>query len=320
MGLTVPELTNATSFIQNKMEEVSFTTLFLFLFGAILVVIGTAETIKVVDFTVVIREEFRWLIAGMGFVFILSGMVLAAKKERSIGGSDSGSNPQPLYTFHGLKPKLRSHAVFQDFKIDKAGGVNRNAVYYMWADADSHNTIQASIENNNSDGHFLRIVFINNDLWLSNIAIHPISEQALDNRAEPGGNSKIKYRFLKISARVQKYENEGLDEIGIVLRICDRNLTYWEYGNKSNESLQIKLSTGNWQQKSVDLEGEWNKFGSDGNYLNSLTKPDFTVISGMVLVFGGYNSKGQIPKFGGEYSKGIIDIHEIFLDSFPANN
>jgi len=315
-----------TDLIKEKMKEAPFIVLFLFIFGSILVIVGTAKKIVLFGSEIVGIDEFRLLIISMGFIFISVGIMLAlvkkSPKEISISPASSQqpvnivSDQPPFYTFHGLKSELRSDAVFQHFKINKTTGTNRNAVYYMWADTHSRNSIHASIEKNNNDGSFLHVVFNNNRLWLSNISIHPISEQAIDN--QPNGNSKLKYRFLKILARAIKDEPEYLERISIVLRVCDRNLTYWEYANKPGEFIQLSIYTGDWQQTSADLENYdlWHKFGSDGNYQNKSNKPDFSVIAGVVLVLGGYNIEEQTPIFG----KGAIDIQEILLDNSPAIN
>jgi len=135
-----------TSFVNTvieKMKEMAFINLFLFLFGGVLIIVGTAETIKLFEFTLVMKDEFRWLITGMGFVFILMGIVWAIFKERSqitFPHQPTITNDvPPFYIFHGLEKELRSDAVFQNFEIERVGGTNRNAVYYMWAD--TYNTI-----------------------------------------------------------------------------------------------------------------------------------------------------------------------------------
>ena len=182
----------------------------------------------------------------------------------------------------------------------------------MWADTYVHNSIQSSIEKNPTDGHFLRVIFNNNDdqdRWLSNIAIHPIGEQALDNRSND--RLSLNSESLKIKARVQKNDDTYLENIAIILRVCDKNLTYWEYANVPGQFTQICVATGDWQDIHVDLtnHNQWQKFKSDGNRENPSLNPDFSVISGVVLALGGYNNIGQNPKPG----KGMIDIHEISL-------
>lgn len=82
------------------------------------------------------------------------------------------------------------------------------------------------------------------------------------------------------------------------------------------EFKQLLIKTDDdWQKRSVDLEDKnsWQKFKSDGNRENPSTEPDFSVISGVVLVLGGYNNSGYIPTPG----NGTIDIHEISLSNNP---
>lgn len=301
-------------FLSKKMEEVSFTTLFLFIFGAVLMVTGTTEKIAILGQSFVIKDEFRWIILVVGIVFILTGI---AKERLPIEGTLNGNGPikmPPLYTFHGLEENLRSDAVFQDFVIDRSGGTNRNAVYYMWTDTFKQNTIQASIESNDNDNSFLQVIFNNKSGWLSNIAIHPMNEQALDNQ----NDSKLKYRFLKILARVPREVLGFSPKVGITLRICDRNLTYWEYANKPGEFIQLPILIDGWQKQYVDLEDNrlWHKFKSDGNYKNPASIPDFSVISGIVLIFGGFNPGETTPACG----EGIVDIRKISLENHPVGN
>jgi len=314
----MPEKT-ILSIIDDK-KKVSIDILFLFVFGAILVLFGASSgTIGILGkvFSLPIKDEFRWMIILMGFLFILTGVFLTTKGQRGGTSEDRGKiSIPPLYTFHGLKPELRCQPVFQNFRIDRSGETNRNAVYYMWADTYVKNTIHASIENNNNDGFFLRVKFNNNndqDRWFSNISIHPILEQAINNQSDK--ESELIYRFLKIAARVQKSDSEDLEKISVIVRICDKNLTYWEYATVPGQFKQLPIELGDWQHKSVDLSSniQWQKFKSDGNRENPSNVPDFSVVSGVTLVFGGYNNRGQIPMPG----KGIIDIHEVYLDNNP---
>lgn len=348
-------------FFSRKMEEESFVTIFLLLFGAFLISTGTTDNITILGNKIIIKDEFRIIILLMGFLFIVTGIISAfirVKARQKIAGLDNElSNIQeklriqeriisdlqgvkekllqtegslqilkdklkdkcdipPLHTFHGLKPKLRCQPVFQNFRIDRSGETNRNAVYYMWADTYVKNTIHASIESNNNDGFFLHVKFNNNndqDRWFSNISIHPILEQAINNQSDK--ESELIYRFLKIAARVQKSDSEDLEKISVIVRICDKNLTYWEYATVPGQFKQLPIEVGDWQHKSVDLSSniQWQKFKSDGNRENPSNVPDFSVISGVTLVFGGYNNRGQTPMPG----KGIIDIHEVYLDNNP---
>lgn len=148
--------------LKKKVEEMSFI---VFLFGAILVLTGTAENIKIFGQDFATKNEFRLIVTSMGFVFVAIGIILAVVKEKFNGREKeqeyakeleilraearvkdtqkTKNNFPPLHTFHGLKPELRCQPVFQNFRIDRSGQTNRNAVYYMWADTYVKNTIHA---------------------------------------------------------------------------------------------------------------------------------------------------------------------------------
>lgn len=309
-------LKEVLDFLREKMKEVSFITLFFLFFGGVLVVIGSSKSVNLPG-GIDIIDDFRWIIMSMGFLFIITGSIASLKRGKEPIDKNGKLFPM-LYSFYGLRSDLSSFKIFQDFKIDRSKGTNRNAVYYMWADSYGDNTINASIAHNNNDGHYLRVAFNNNnisnkELWLSNIGILPIAEKALDNRPDSSSNKKYRYKHLFMLAKAQKDATVDLEKIGIVVRVRDRNLIYWEYADAPGECRQIDITTGEWQKKSVNLEDKclWQKFISDGNRQHPAIEPDFSVVSGVTLVFGGYNDGGQTPTTG----KGIVDLHQIFLDN-----
>lgn len=156
-------------FLKKKTEEMPFI---IVCFGMFLTFIGVIETITIFEQTFSAKNELRFIIISIGFTFTIVGIVLDVKansrkqefqkqkeelddaKEKlklqeqkyekilaAIKDDVQVKNIQkienklpPLYTFHGLDEEPRVDTILQNFEIDRAGGSNRNAVYYMWTD------------------------------------------------------------------------------------------------------------------------------------------------------------------------------------------
>jgi hypothetical protein len=187
-----------------------------------------------------------------------------------------------VHTFDGLQREPVETDVFQDFVIDDGRIDNPNPVSYLWADAcGGGNTISAVLDSEDGLPH-LRISFDNKPrTYSSNIGIRPVGERAVLTK----GN-----RYLSFDARVDKdpADLKALDEVFCGARVVDRWLQHWAYGPQGRYR-PLKI-TKSWPTQVLDLGSrEWWLFPADGNRFHGPAKPDFSIISSLVLEFGSDN-------------------------------
>lgn len=66
--------------LKKKAEEMSFI---IFCFGAFLTFIGVIETVTIFEQTFSAKNELRFIIISIGFIFTVVGIVLDSKSNRS---------------------------------------------------------------------------------------------------------------------------------------------------------------------------------------------------------------------------------------------
>ncbi len=245
----------------------------------------------------------------------------------------NASNPPKYMLIAGLSKDTRkdqgTDVKFQDFHIGRGKTrENSNAVYYMWADNFQKSQINASIIGNEIP--YLQILFKNSfESWPCNIAIIPFDFQALEN------NPFKRYlvfeaQVLDLSQEIDSYidylcKSEGvsgldelkiskLDKIGVSVRVVDGNLQHWYYSLSTRRRRQFEITEKKrWKKCYVNLtnltketKNNWKLFGSDGNHLSRSKRPDFSIISLVVLEFGRYSDVGTLQ--GGIGAIGIRNI------------
>jgi hypothetical protein len=204
----------------------------------------------------------------------------------------------------------REDLIYQDFSPRNDTKKHVNVVQYLWADAFSQpeSWIRARVVPDEVD--YLDIEFENNGFYPSNIAIRPKHEQAL--KCPPDHPMPtFEVRSLPPPQGADGSPGDGKSRVlALCVRVVDAHYTHGEYGFIEGQPNLIKMpSNGTWRTVQVDLGGStWAKFSPDGNHLNPSKKPDFSILSSLVLEFGGESSLR--PGRGG----GHIQVRRIRLE------
>ncbi len=247
------------------------------------------------------------------------------KPNQILGDIIKKIQQKKLYTLVGqIKEETLSESMFQNFEVSRNPiRKNPNPIYFMWADTYAKSYINAFIEKyekqqsgEEKEYHYLKVLFLNNSKWKGNIAILPHDFFAI-KREKDKKYLTFKAKRLSIDPHEEEYskslsENEKLlSDIGISIRLVDAELQHWIYFPDSRdatvETIAKVSSEEYWAKFAVDIENQskWQQFKNDGNYLYGSKKPDFSVITLVILKFGGYNEMGLTEGFG---SIGIRDI------------
>jgi hypothetical protein len=196
------------------------------------------------------------------------------EKARSIDWASMRLGDLPLYTFSGLRVDARDEDVVQDFRIDRGRHDNPNPVSYLWADVYRGNSVTASVEE--GDPPHLGVTFENKPAsWASNVAIRPISERAVTTRGR------------SILAFETRLAPESPPEIFVSVRVANGFCQHWAYGADGRYLLFQVTETWNPIEIWLTRDERWWLFAVDGNYAFGPQNPDFSLISSVVLVFGG---------------------------------
>ena len=181
----------------------------------------------------------------------------------------------PLYTFSGLREDLRDDDNVQDFRIDRESHANTNPVSYLWADAYRGSSITASVVE--ADPPHLSVTFENKPLsWASNIAIRPIAERAVTTRGRP---------ILAFETRLAPESPPG---IVVSVRVANGWCQHWAYGVAGVYRRFPVTETETWKEIEIRLDSdEWWLFQVGDAEPFGPHKRNFSIISNVVLVFGG---------------------------------
>jgi hypothetical protein len=200
------------------------------------------------------------------------------------GAASDALSKVPLYTFCGLKAKLRDEdGVLQDFKVDRQPDGNPNPVSYLWADVYKGNSVTARVEE--ADPPHLSVTFENNPMsWACNIAIRFIKEQAVKR-----GERRTLAFETRLAAESHPVAGVPLKTC-VSVRIINGWCQHWAYG--SGGRYRLFPVTDTWEMREAPIEtplnsDKWWLFATDGNHLFGPREPDFSIISSVIFVFGG---------------------------------
>jgi len=218
------------------------------------------------------------------------------QRAKEVPGFDWGSltlGEVPLHTFSGLREEKRNEDVIQDFRIERESHKNPNPVSYLWADAYRGSSITASVVE--GDPPHLSVTFDNKPFsWACNIAIRPIGEQAVTTRGRP---------ILAFETRLAP---ESPPEISVSVRLANGWCQHWAYG-VSGVYRRFPV-TETWRTVEIPLDSdEWWHFAVGDNEPFGPRKRDFSIISAVVLVFGG--SSGMTEPGPGRGTVLIRSVH-----------
>jgi len=274
--------------------------LVILIIGLLAIVSGATGEIPILDKSLPDEDSVLRISFGIiGGIMVFMGLFKFWKEGQTTKSVNTWKN---IYLYSGLDLQTRSDNNFQDFHILRPGG-NINAVSYLWADTYVGNTINAFVDN---DDHFLRIEFNNKPgSYPSNLAIRPNAEKALENTY-----SKAIITFEARTPNLKKSSKK--ENIAFGVRVVNGWLQHWEYSDKPGEYRQFQINNSSWKKHQVELHGSsWNLFQSDGNRFQGPTKPDFNIITAIVIEVGTYNVPGRLGN-----GAGIIDIRQIKLEEY----
>ena len=162
------------------------------------------------------------------------------------------------------------------------------AVLRLWADTDGSWIRVEEKEEPPGENHFL-VSFQNKDIgYPGNVTFRPNGDQPLDNRPAAAGAQAPPHnaakRYLGFSIR-QVESDKG--RLCLAFRLIDRFGSHWAFAKGDTYQME-SLDSHSPKTVRLDLAAPtWVLFGADGNWRYAGNEPDFSLVSAVVIEFGG---------------------------------
>ena len=176
---------------------------------------------------------------------------------------------------------------------DEATPVDATNVMRLWADAAHDNSIHVTL--GKSDGRkLLRIRFTNQKGSLpADVTIRPLGFRAI------GVPRQRRFLVMDVRAPASGEGNTGSDmTLAVAVRLIDAQATQWSYAKRDLKKMFSIPVSDDWSNIVVDLHNDWELFRSDGNHRYAGNRPDFSVISAVVIEVGTPGANRPGPGIG----------------------
>lgn|GEM_PF-4281312 len=220
------------------------------------------------------------------------------KRCQSVGHKDL-----KIYSFCGIDDAKVLDHVEPNYDLE--------GVYYLWADAESGDTISVhqqrdpADETNEQGRQYLRVsIDYSGGPHAPNVAIRPAGRHLLKTNSEGG------FKLLSFEARIPRDKSEeGAHPVQLGLRIIDGFKTHWFYRRLQEMRWVDVTAVGVWNRHEISLQWDpdfWDKFPFDGNYWYAGDRPDFSTILAVVILVRRIGVKRRVPEPG----PAVVDIRD----------
>ncbi|WP_020586232.1 nucleotide-binding protein [Desulfobacter curvatus] len=197
-----------------------------------------------------------------------------------------------LYTFCGVFPETVG-------ELDKQYSVP--SLFRLWVDPRcKENNLNVSLLKT-EEGNVFSVAYCHKKGFPPNISLRPGGLSAIEIQKNTVG--------VQIPIRVIRTLKNSPD-LAFSIRLIDSRSTQWVRKRNDIYTLDCVKKIGTWEN--IDIlfnEDCWQVFNSDGNYRYAADSPDFKILPGIVLEFGGDDS--DRPSYGeGEFEIGQIKLIE----------